>query len=108
MWAAKKANGNQIPRDVAQSRSCTAVGNGTSNTTAMRITAATAVAMRRVREIWRAVEIIAERTLRHVLRTFDVTFTKVTALPRERPAVRRRLPAGSHSRPRHGSSDHLA
>jgi hypothetical protein len=29
------------------------------------------------------VEITAERTLRHVLRAFDVTFTKVTALVRD-------------------------
>jgi len=31
------------------------------------------------------VEITAERTLRHVLRAFDVTFTKVTARPRQLP-----------------------
>ncbi|BBZ75764.1 hypothetical protein MANY_11010 [Mycolicibacterium anyangense] len=30
-------------------------------------------------DIWRAVAISADHTLRHMLRVFDVTFTKVTA-----------------------------
>ena len=78
MCAPRKANGNQAPSDVAQSRSCTAVGSGTSSTTATRITVAIAVTTMRVRDTWRAVETTAELTLRSVLRVFDVTFTKIT------------------------------
>ncbi len=42
MCAARKASGNHGPTDVAQSRSCTAVGSGTNTATATRITIAVA------------------------------------------------------------------
>ena len=49
MWAARNASGNHGPTEVAQSRSCTAVGNGTSSATATRITIAARMAKNRRR-----------------------------------------------------------
>lgn len=58
------------------------MGSGTHTAIATRITAAAAVATMRVRDIWRAVVINADHTLRRMLAIFDVTFTKVTATGR--------------------------
>ncbi|BBY61251.1 hypothetical protein MSAR_43870 [Mycolicibacterium sarraceniae] len=78
MCAARKASGNHVPSEVAQSRNCNAVGSGISSATATRITAAIAVTTIRLRDTWRAVATTAALTLRSVLRVFDVTFTKIT------------------------------
>ena len=78
MWVARNASGNHGPTEVAQSRSWTAVGSGTHTATATRITAATPAMMIRLRGTWRAAVATAERTLRSVLRTPAITFTKVT------------------------------
>ena len=52
MWAARNASGNHGPTDVAQSRSCTAVGSGTSSAIATRITiAAVMTTIRRRRNL---------------------------------------------------------
>ena len=48
VWVARKASGNQGPSEVAQSRNCTAVGNGTNNATATSPRAAAAVIAMRV------------------------------------------------------------
>ena len=103
-WAAKKASGNHGPTDVAQSRSCTAVGNGTSNATATRITIAVAIITSRRRGTWRAVATMAARSARNVLTT-GFTSTKSTCggplIPSSRPRV---APPTGHVR----DGDHLA
>ena len=68
-WAARKASGNHGPTEVAQSRIWTAVGSGTSSTSATRITAAAAMAIIRRRGTCRTVAATAVRTPRSVLTT---------------------------------------
>ena len=98
MWAARKASGNHGPTEVAQSRSCTAVGSGTSTRTATRITIAVAIITIRRRGTCAAVAATAARTARNVLTT-GFTSAKSTGdlagrlVPRRprvaRPPVRR-------------------
>src|SRR4029077_21031811 len=75
--ATKKASGNHGPTEVAQSRSWSAVGNGTSSATATRITIATTMAMKRRGGTDDAVAITAARSARRVLTT-GFTPTKTT------------------------------
>ncbi|GFG49157.1 hypothetical protein MAGR_05980 [Mycolicibacterium agri] len=77
MWAARKASGNHGPTDVAQSRSCTAPGRGTSTKIATRITIVAVMAANCRRGICFAVEITAARTAARVLTT-DFTLPKST------------------------------
>lgn len=83
MCAQKKASGNQGPSDVAQSRSWTAVGSGTNNTTATSTAAANVSAAMRARLVCRAVAMIADpavRSMSMLRRTIDdVTTCKGTA-----------------------------
>jgi urease subunit alpha len=69
MCAPRKANGNHGPTDVAQSRSCTAVGSGTNTATATRITIAVASITTRRRGSCAAVVTMAPHTARTVLTT---------------------------------------
>ena len=55
MCAARNASGNHGPTDVAQSRSCTAVGSGTNSAIATRITIAARMATNRRRGTCEAV-----------------------------------------------------
>ena len=80
MWAARNANGNHGPTDVAQSRIWTAVGKGTSSATATRITIAVRMAMKRRGGTDDAVAITAARNARRVLTT-AFTPTKTTGRP---------------------------
>ena len=104
MWAARNANGNHGPTEVAQSRSCTAVGRGTRNATAMRITIAARMAKNRRGGTWDAVVITAARSARRVLTT-AFTVTKTTGRQQITPAnvVVSRTPGGQEC-----DRDHLA
>src|SRR5262245_43309302 len=77
MWAAKNASGNHGPTEVAQSRIWIALGNGTSTATAMRITIAARMAMKRRGGTVAAVAITAARSARRVLTT-ALTLTNTT------------------------------
>ena len=104
MCAARKASGNHGPADVAQSRSCRAVGSGTSNATATRITIATVIATIRRRGTCAAVAITAARSAARVLTT-DFTVTKTTG----RPVITRLMPDASRlPGARWPDGDHLA
>ena len=104
MCAARKASGNHGPTDVAQSRSCTAVGSGTRTATATRITIAVRiVANRRLGTVF-SVARTAARTVRSVLTT-EFTFTNSTGPGRAPPAI----DVDSHlTGPRWPGFDHLA
>ena len=75
--AAKNASWNHGPTEVAQSRSCRAVGSGTTSATATRITIAARSAASRVLGTVFSVATTAARTVRSVLTT-DFTITKGT------------------------------
>ena len=77
MWAARNANGNHGPTEVAQSRSSTAVGNGTSHANAMSITTAARKAKNRRGGTCEAVVITEARSARTVSTT-AFTATKTT------------------------------
>ena len=77
--AMKNASGNHGPTEVAQSRSCTALGIGTSAANAIRITIAPATVARRRPDTRLAAATTVARTARNVLAT-GFTGSKTTCL----------------------------
>ncbi len=104
MCAARNVSGNHGPTDVAQSRSCTAPGRGTSNRIATRITIVSAIAANWRRGTCAAVEITAVRIAARVLTT-DFTSPKTTGSP----VITRHMPVASRlPGARWPDGDHLA
>ena len=85
MCAARNASGNHGPTEFAQSRSCSAVGSGTSRATATRITIAARMAKTRRGGTVDAVANTAARSARTVLTTV-FTSTKTTGRGVRHPA----------------------
>lgn len=91
MCAPRNANGSQGPAALAQSRNWTAVGSGTSRTTATTAIAAIAVMTIRVRLTCRRLTAIADPTLSRVLslrlKIGEVTPSKATGSKVAAPEV---------------------